>query len=54
MQVPVQRVTRYPLLMARLLKVTPSTHPSRAELFAAQVKIEQHLESMNKVGSIEN
>jgi hypothetical protein len=28
-QVPVQRVTKYPLLLSRLLKVTPADNPDR-------------------------
>jgi hypothetical protein len=48
-QVPVQRVTRYPLLLARLMKVTPVDHFSREELQLAHEKVEQHLEQMNKV-----
>ena len=48
-QVPVQRVTRYPLLLARLLKVTAPHHPTRDELQLAHEKIEQHLDHMNKV-----
>ncbi len=28
-QVPVQRVTKYPLLLSRLLKVTPAHNPDR-------------------------
>ncbi|CAL8122154.1 unnamed protein product [Orchesella dallaii] len=48
LMVPVQRVTRYPLLLSRLVKVTPPDHFSRDELQLAQEKIEQHLEHMNK------
>ncbi|ODM96027.1 Myosin-M heavy chain [Orchesella cincta] len=48
LMVPVQRVTRYPLLLSRLVKVTPADHFSRDELQLAQEKIEQHLEHMNK------
>jgi hypothetical protein len=48
LMVPVQRVTRYPLLLSRLLKVTCADHPSRDELQLAHEKIEQHLEHMNK------
>nr|CAD7439330.1 unnamed protein product [Timema bartmani] len=46
-QVPVQRVTKYPLLLARLYKVTPSHHEGRELLKQAQHKIELHLEHMN-------
>ncbi|KAJ8866643.1 hypothetical protein PR048_032504 [Dryococelus australis] len=47
-QVPVQRVTKYPLLLARLYKVTPSHHEGRELLKEAQHKIELHLEHMNE------
>ncbi|GLG99775.1 Uncharacterized protein GBIM_06164 [Gryllus bimaculatus] len=46
-QVPVQRVTKYPLLLARLYKVTPAHLPGRELLRQAQHKIELHLEHMN-------
>jgi hypothetical protein len=48
-QVPVQRVTKYPLLLARLYKVTPAHHESRELLRQSQHKIELHLEHMNSV-----
>jgi hypothetical protein len=48
--VPVQRVTKYPLLLARLHKVTPAHHAAQRELLKqAQHKIELHLEHMNSV-----
>ncbi|XP_051168541.1 uncharacterized protein LOC127286156 isoform X2 [Leptopilina boulardi] len=51
LMVPVQRVTKYPLLLARLLKATPSvrldTQESRKRLKQAQTNIELHLEHMN-------
>ncbi len=49
-QVPVQRVTKYPLLLSRLLKVTPSHHPDRAALQESRERVEHHLEHMNQVG----
>lgn len=53
LQVPVQRVTKYPLLLARLLKATPSARPDiqevRKRLKQAQTNIELHLEHMNAV-----
>lgn len=52
-QVPVQRVTKYPLLLARLYKVTPPQHESRELLKEAQHNIELHLEHMNSV-SVQN
>ncbi|OXA64804.1 RhoGEF domain-containing protein gxcJ [Folsomia candida] len=47
-QTIVQRVTRYPLLLSRLLKATPLDHFSRDDLQSAHEKIEYHLEHMNK------
>lgn len=47
LMVPVQRVTKYPLLLARLYKVTPIQHNSRDLLREAQHKIELHLNHMN-------
>ena len=49
LQVPVQRVTKYPLLLSRLLKVTPGHHEDRCALQAAREAIEHHLEHMNQV-----
>lgn len=47
-QVPVQRVTKYPLLLARLYKVTPTHVDGRELLKQAQEKIELHLNHMNR------
>nr|XP_027228855.1 uncharacterized protein LOC113820712 [Penaeus vannamei] len=47
LMVPVQRVTKYPLLLARLYKTTPPTHPSREDCRRAKEKIELHLQHMN-------
>lgn len=47
LMVPVQRVTKYPLLLARLYKVTPSHLDHKEELKEAQHKIELHLNHMN-------
>ena len=47
-QVPVQRVTKYPLLLARLLKVTPGHHKDRENIREAQTRIEAALEQINK------
>jgi len=46
--VPVQRVTKYPLLLARLLKVTPAHHGDRDNIREAQARIESALEQINK------
>lgn len=43
-----QRVTKYPLLLARLHKVTPPQLEGRAALKQAQEKIELHLNHMNQ------
>lgn len=49
-QVPVQRVTKYPLLLARLYKVTPEHHVIQRELLKeARHHIELHLEHINSV-----
>ncbi|KAG0713694.1 Myosin-M heavy chain [Chionoecetes opilio] len=47
LMVPVQRVTKYPLLLARLYKATPTTHASREDCRRAKEKIELHLQYMN-------
>ncbi|XP_046396649.1 uncharacterized protein LOC124163642 [Ischnura elegans] len=47
LMVPVQRVTKYPLLLGRLFKVTPHHAEGRDLLRQAQRKIELHLEHMN-------
>ncbi|CAG9859199.1 unnamed protein product [Phyllotreta striolata] len=47
LMVPVQRVTKYPLLLARLYKVTPTHYDYKEELKEAQHKIELHLNHMN-------
>ncbi|XP_059488390.1 uncharacterized protein LOC132204126 [Neocloeon triangulifer] len=47
LMVPVQRVTKYPLLLSRLYKTTPPHHEARELLKQAQQKIEAHLEHMN-------
>ena len=46
---PVQRVTKYPLLLSRLHKVTPSHHEDKNNIKLAQDKIEAALDQMNKV-----
>ena len=43
-----QRVTKYPLLLARLYKVTPSHLEGREQLKQAQEKIELHLNHINQ------
>jgi hypothetical protein len=48
-QVPVQRVTKYPLLLSRLLKVTPAHHEDRSALQESRERIEHALEHMNQV-----
>lgn len=48
LQVPVQRVTKYPLLLSRLLKVTPTHHVDRDKIKQAQARIEAALDQMNK------
>eukprot|EP00093_Oithona_nana_P004037 04037.XXX_125430_123521_1 [CDS] Oithona nana genome sequencing. len=48
LMVPVQRVTKYPLLLSRLLKVTPAHHEDRSALQEGRERIEHHLENMNQ------
>jgi len=48
LMVPVQRITKYPLLLARLLKVTPGHHADRENIREAQTRIEVALEQINK------
>merc|ERR1712141_192535 len=48
LMVPVQRVTKYPLLLSRLLKVTPAHHQDRSSLQESRERIEHHLENMNQ------
>ncbi|XP_074598647.1 uncharacterized protein LOC141853263 [Brevipalpus obovatus] len=48
LMVPVQRVTKYPLLLNRLYKVTPVNHKDREALRSAQQKVEIHLEHINQ------
>uniref|UniRef100_A0A1I8MLH8 Uncharacterized protein n=1 Tax=Musca domestica TaxID=7370 RepID=A0A1I8MLH8_MUSDO len=48
LMVPVQRVTKYPLLLARLYKVTPTHLEGRELLKQAQEKIELHLNHINQ------
>ncbi|RWS25318.1 Myosin-M heavy chain-like protein [Leptotrombidium deliense] len=48
LMVPVQRVTKYPLLLNRLYKVTPYQHKDREALRDAQQKVEMHLEHINQ------
>ncbi|XP_051939138.1 uncharacterized protein si:dkey-91i10.2 [Hippocampus zosterae] len=44
---PLQRVTKYPLLLSRLLKVTPEKHPEFGRLREAKNRVEAHLEHIN-------
>ena len=41
---------RYPLLLSRLYKATPSTHPDKEMVRKAQQKVEEILDNINKVG----
>ncbi|KAI5720603.1 hypothetical protein M8J77_009363 [Diaphorina citri] len=49
LMVPVQRVTKYPLLLARLYKVTPDHHTGKDLLIEAQHNIQLHLEHINSL-----
>lgn len=46
---PVQRVTKYPLLLSRLFKVTPYSHQDRESLRDAQLQVQLHLERINQL-----
>ena len=41
-------MTKYPLLLSRLLKVTPAHHEDRSALQEGRERIEHHLENMNQ------
>ncbi|XP_034041786.1 uncharacterized protein si:dkey-91i10.2 isoform X2 [Thalassophryne amazonica] len=44
---PLQRVTKYPLLLSRIIKVTSECHPDYARLHEAKSCVESHLEHIN-------
>ncbi|KAM4730749.1 uncharacterized protein arhgef49 isoform 2-T5 [Anableps anableps] len=44
---PLQRVTKYPLLLSRIIKVTPECHPDYTRLREAKSRVESHLEHIN-------
>uniref|UniRef100_A0AAV2JVA4 Uncharacterized protein n=1 Tax=Knipowitschia caucasica TaxID=637954 RepID=A0AAV2JVA4_KNICA len=44
---PLQRVTKYPLLLSRILKVTSELHADFSRLCDAKAKVESHLEHIN-------
>ncbi|XP_028292103.1 intersectin-2-like [Gouania willdenowi] len=44
---PLQRVTKYPLLLSRIIKLTPECHPDYARLREAKSRVESHLEHIN-------
>ncbi|XP_047456783.1 uncharacterized protein si:dkey-91i10.2 [Mugil cephalus] len=44
---PLQRVTKYPLLLSRIIKVTAECHPDYARLREAKSRVESHLEHIN-------
>ncbi|XP_072301373.1 uncharacterized protein arhgef49 [Eucyclogobius newberryi] len=44
---PLQRVTKYPLLLSRIMKVTAECHPDFAKLCDAKARVESHLEHIN-------
>ncbi|CAH1249298.1 ITSN2 [Branchiostoma lanceolatum] len=44
---PLQRITKYPLLLSRLYKSTSCHHPDRDRLLEAQQLVEEHLEHIN-------
>ncbi|KAI1884946.1 hypothetical protein AGOR_G00215130 [Albula goreensis] len=44
---PLQRVTKYPLLLSRISKATAECHPDHARLREAKSRVESHLEHIN-------
>ncbi|XP_066541952.1 uncharacterized protein arhgef49 [Hoplias malabaricus] len=44
---PLQRVTKYPLLLSRISKATNECHPDYARLKEAKSRVESHLEHIN-------
>ncbi|XP_030643430.1 rho guanine nucleotide exchange factor 17 [Chanos chanos] len=44
---PLQRVTKYPLLLSRISKATPECHPDYPRLREAKSRVESHLEHIN-------
>ncbi|KAJ8351634.1 hypothetical protein SKAU_G00231100 [Synaphobranchus kaupii] len=44
---PLQRVTKYPLLLSRISKATAESHPDHARLREAKSRVESHLEHIN-------
>ncbi|XP_076118968.1 uncharacterized protein arhgef49 [Alosa pseudoharengus] len=44
---PLQRVTKYPLLLSRISKATTDCHPDHARLREAKSRVESHLEHIN-------
>ncbi|KAH9415232.1 hypothetical protein DERP_006324 [Dermatophagoides pteronyssinus] len=46
--VPVQRITKYPLLLNRLVKVTPRHYADYDSLRETQMKLEIHLDNINQ------
>lgn len=44
---PLQRVTKYPLLLSRIMKVTSECHPDFPKLCEAKSRVESHLEHIN-------
>ncbi|XP_053568120.1 uncharacterized protein LOC128657738 [Bombina bombina] len=44
---PLQRVTKYPLLLSRILKSTTEFNPDHSSLWEAKSRIESHLEHIN-------
>nr|XP_033802439.1 uncharacterized protein LOC117361349 isoform X2 [Geotrypetes seraphini] len=44
---PLQRITKYPLLLTRIVKGTIEYHPDHSNLWEAKSRIESHLEHIN-------
>lgn len=44
---PLQRVTKYPLLLSRISKASAEGHPDHVRLWEAKLRVESHLEHIN-------
>lgn len=50
---PVQRITRYPLLLSKILSHTPTRHPDYTALSECLCKLEVLLDRINTVSALE-
>ena len=45
---PIQRICKYPLILAELVKATPATHPDHSDLQEALIKLKKMAELLNE------